>query len=86
MHNGDLPFSATDCYNKDIHIHFGRCPINVVFKDALATLIRNKDLIEKMKFVDLVLPGLDDSFADALARFEKGELNKVVFKPNGPNA
>jgi len=83
VHNGDLPFSAADCYNKNIHIQFGRCPLRVVFTDALNTLIRNKDLIEKMKFIDLVLPQLDESSVDALKRFERGELNKVVFKPNG---
>lgn len=86
VHNGELPFSAADCYNKDVHIQFGRCPIRVVFTEALETLIRNRELIEKMKFVDLVLPGLDGSFQDGLNRFEKGELNKVVFKPNGPDA
>ncbi|VUC32175.1 unnamed protein product [Clonostachys rosea] len=84
VHNADLPFSAADCYNRDVHIQFGRCPIRVVFEDALATLIHNKDLVEKMNFIDLVLPGLDESFEDALKRFERGELNKVVFKPNGP--
>ncbi|KAJ5806825.1 hypothetical protein N7474_010417 [Penicillium riverlandense] len=83
VHNGELPFSAADCYNKNIHIQFGRCPLRVVFADALNTLIRNKDLIEKMKFIDLVLPQLDESSVDALKRFERGELNKVVFKPNG---
>lgn len=86
VHNGELPFSAGDCYNKNIHIRFGRCPLRVVFSDALATLIRNKELITKMNFIDLVLPSLDESFADALNRFERGELNKVVFKPNGPDA
>lgn len=83
MHNGDLPFSAADCYNRNIHIQFGRCPLRAVFAEALATLVRNKDLIRKMNFIDFVLPGLDDSFDDALKRFERGELNKVVFKPNG---
>ena len=49
-------------------------------------MIRNKATIEDMKFIDLVLPTLDESYADALARFERGELNKVVFKPNGRDA
>ncbi len=57
-----------------------------MWDDALASLVRNKALIEEMKFIDLVLPSLDESYADALARFERGELNKVVFKPNGPDA
>jgi len=86
VHNGELPFSALDCYNKNVHIQFGRCPIRVVWDEALASLIRNKATIEEMKFIDLVIPALDESYADALARFERGELNKVVFKPNGPDA
>ncbi|KAI1620001.1 chaperonin 10-like protein [Exophiala viscosa] len=86
VHNDNIPFSAGDCYNKNIRIEFGRCPIRAVWDEALASLIRNKATIEDMKFIDLVLPTLDESYADALARFERGELNKVVFKPNGPEA
>lgn len=59
--------------------------MHVVFKDALATLIRNKDLVTELKLVDLVLPSLDSSYQDALDRFERGELTKVVYKPNGLN-
>jgi hypothetical protein len=54
-----------------------------VFEEALEILIRNQDLLNKMLFIDLVLPTLDGSFQEALAKFERGELNKVVFKPNG---
>jgi len=85
VHNGELPFTAADCYNKNIHIQFGRCPARYVFHEALQGLIRNKTLIQKMGFIDLVLPSLDESYKDALARFERAELNKVVFKPNGPD-
>lgn len=86
VHNAELPFSAAESYNKNIHIQFGRCPARYVFHDALAALIRNKAIIEKMQFIDLVLPSLDESFKEALARFERAELNKVVFRPNGPDA
>ncbi len=83
VHNGELPFSAADCYNKNVHIQFGRCPARYVFDEALQALIRNKGIIEKMEFIDLVLPGLDESAVDAVRRFERAEYNKVVFKPNG---
>ncbi|KAF9893415.1 hypothetical protein FE257_010727 [Aspergillus nanangensis] len=85
VHNAEVPFTAADCYNKNVHIQFGRCPVRHVFHDALQALIRNKATIESMGFIDMVLPNLDGSFADALSRFERGELNKVVFKPNGGN-
>ncbi|KAH8586245.1 chaperonin 10-like protein [Bisporella sp. PMI_857] len=83
VHNAELPFSAADCYNKNIHIQFGRCPARHVFADALQALIRNQSTVENMGFIDLILPDLDNSFSDALERFERAELNKVVFKPNG---
>ncbi|KAJ9495945.1 hypothetical protein H2202_008467 [Exophiala xenobiotica] len=82
VHNGELPFTAADCYNKNVHIQFGRCPARYVFNEALKALIRNKGIIEKMEFIDLVLPGLDESAVDAVRRFERAEYNKVVFKPN----
>jgi threonine dehydrogenase-like Zn-dependent dehydrogenase len=82
VHNGELPFTAADCYNKNVHIQFGRCPARYVFNEALQALIRNKGIIEKMEFIDLVLPGLDESAVDAVQRFERAEYNKVVFKPN----
>lgn len=85
VHNGELPFSAADCYNRNVHIQFGRCPARYIFNEALQALIRNKATIEKMGFIDVILPELDESYSDALARFERGEVNKVVFKPNGPD-
>lgn len=86
MHNGELPFTAAECYDKDIHIRFGRLPLHAVFQDALAVLIRNKDLMRKLNLIDLVVPNLDESFGDALSQFERGELTKVVFKPNSLNS
>lgn len=85
VHNGEVPFSAADCYNKDVHIHFGRCPLQAVFQDALECLRRNLSTIREIKFVDLILPGFE-GYDDALRRFEKGELNKVIFKPHGLDA
>lgn len=82
VHNGEVPFSAGDCYNKNVNIQFGRCPARYIFKDALQALIRNKELIKEMGFIDKVVVGLDE-YADALTKFERAEYNKVVFKPNG---
>ncbi|KAJ2972282.1 hypothetical protein NQ176_g7246 [Zarea fungicola] len=82
VHNGEVPFSAGDCYNKNVNIQFGRCPARYIFKDALQALIRNKELIKEMGFIDKVVVGLEE-YADALTKFERAEYNKVVFKPNG---
>jgi hypothetical protein len=69
-----------------VHIQFGRCPLKAVWDGALASLVRNKEIIKQLNFIDLVLPELDESYQDALSRFERGEVNKVVFKPNGMDA
>lgn len=36
-----------------------------------------------MNFIDLILPSLDESFSDALRRFNAAETDKVVFKSHG---
>lgn len=32
--------------------------------------------------MDVVLPALDESYQDALTKFEKNQVNKVVIKPH----
>jgi len=81
VHNANVPFTAEEAYNRNTFIQFGRCPCHAVFKDALEVFLRNKDKFED--FVDVVLPALDESYADALTKFEKNQVNKVVFKPHG---
>lgn len=85
LHNGEMPFTAGEGYDKNIQIQFGCCPVAAIFEDALQALVRNKDIIEELGFIDVVLPDLSESYAEALERFERGEVNKVVFKPNGPD-
>lgn len=83
VHGGDTPFRAADCYKKNVSIQFGRCPVHAVFDEAVASLCDNREILEKMNFIDLILPSLDKSFSDALRRFNAAETNKVVFKPHG---
>jgi hypothetical protein len=78
-----MPFTAAECYNKNVHIQFSRCNARTVFADALQALIRNKETIKKMNFIDVIMPTLDEACIDALRKFERAEVNKVVFKPNG---
>ncbi|KAF2096538.1 GroES-like protein [Rhizodiscina lignyota] len=80
VHNAEIPFTAADGYNRNVFIQFGRCSVRTVFDDSLASLRRN---IEKVQdFIDVIIP-LDESFAPALEKFEKNQVNKVVYKPNG---
>ena len=81
VHNAEIPFSAGDAYNRNVFIQFGRCSVRTVFQDALEALFRNKDKLQD--FVDVVLPALDESFAPALDKFEKNQVNKGVYKPHG---
>ncbi|RFU28953.1 hypothetical protein B7463_g7394, partial [Scytalidium lignicola] len=83
LHTKDIPFSGSEAYNKNVHIQFGRCPVRSVFDDAFKSLIKNREKVQS--FVDVIVPSLDDSFSDALKRFEKNEVFKVVYKPNGLN-
>jgi threonine dehydrogenase-like Zn-dependent dehydrogenase len=83
LHTEHLPIHGNAAYNKNLNIQFGRCPVGSVFPEALEVLLRNK---AKFKgFVDALIPKIDESFAPALADFEKNRVNKVVFKPHGMN-
>lgn len=81
LHTKPVPFTGHEAYNHNLNIQFGRCPVHNVFKDSLASLVRNKDKFKG--FVDVIIPKIDESYADALDKFEKNQSNKVVFKPHG---
>ena len=77
LHTEALPFNGLDAYNKNLHIQFGRCPVRSVFMDALQSLKRNSKL---RGFIDTIIPL--EEYSDALRKFERNEVFKVIFKPN----
>ncbi|CAM1502192.1 Fc.00g041760.m01.CDS01 [Cosmosporella sp. VM-42] len=75
---------ATD--NNGVHAVIEGVGLTPALKTAYDIICPGGKIRSFVNFIDLVLPGLDESFEDALKRFERGELNKVIFKPNGPDA
>ena len=43
IHSEQLPLNGNACYNRNIRMSFGRCPVRAIFKDALDVLIAHKD-------------------------------------------
>ncbi|KAK9449722.1 alcohol dehydrogenase [Limtongia smithiae] len=75
VHNSAIPFSATEAYNKNMTIAFGRCPVRGVFAEALAVMEANKEKLEG--FVDLMLPV--EKFKEGYELFDQRKVRKVVF-------
>ncbi|KAI8634810.1 GroES-like protein [Xylariaceae sp. FL1651] len=42
VHNSDMPFTATDGYDKNVRVQMGRCPVRSVFPDALKVLAKKQ--------------------------------------------
>ncbi|KAI0165804.1 GroES-like protein [Xylariaceae sp. FL1272] len=76
VHNDQLPFTATDGYDKNIRLQMGRCPVRSVFPDALKVLAKQQHLFSFM--FQSVMP-----LADALSgydKFNRMEVQKVIFQ------
>lgn len=71
-----LPFSGPECYEKNLRVQFGRCPVRGVFYAALETLLKVQD--ELCDFVEL-WKGLEDA-PRAFDLFDKGEVLKIAFQ------
>jgi len=77
FHQGDLPFTALDCYQKNLNVNFGRAPVRAVWKEALEYLLVNKEKVAD--FITHTMP-LTEA-ATAYAMFEKQQARKVVLRP-----
>ncbi|KAI0202156.1 GroES-like protein [Astrocystis sublimbata] len=77
VHNSDMPFTATDGYDKNVRIQMGRCPVRSIFPDALKVLAKTQ---HKFNFMfDKIMP-----LADAVsgyAIYNEMQVQKVIFKP-----
>ncbi|KAI0024674.1 putative alcohol dehydrogenase [Xylariomycetidae sp. FL0641] len=77
VHNGELPFSATDGYDKNVRLQMGRCPVRSVFSDALQVLAKKQDvfgfMFEKVMPLSMAVSGYEI--------FDKMQAQKVIFKP-----
>ncbi|KAI0191430.1 alcohol dehydrogenase GroES-like domain-containing protein [Xylaria flabelliformis] len=77
VHNSDMPFTATDGYDKNVRIQMGRCPVRSVFPDALKVLAKKQHMFGFM--FDHIMP-LSDAVS-GYDMFDKMQVQKVIFKP-----
>ncbi|KAI1265130.1 GroES-like protein [Xylariaceae sp. FL1019] len=76
VHNDQMPFTATDGYDKNIRMQMGRCPVRSVFPDALRVLAKQQHLFSFM--FQNVMP-IEDA-ASGYDKFNKMEVQKVIFQ------
>ncbi|EGV61042.1 GroES-like protein [Yamadazyma tenuis ATCC 10573] len=76
MGHEPLPFTAMDCYLKNINLSFGRCHAWSLFPEALEIFQTLKG--EFRDFVDTVIPV--EKAAEGYRKFDAHEVNKVVIE------
>ncbi|KAH8144964.1 uncharacterized protein LAJ45_10984 [Morchella importuna] len=76
VHNGEIPFSGNEAYNKNVRIQFGRCPVRAVFPEALELLKQKSHLLGFM--ADKIMP-LSQA-EEGYEIFDKMQVQKVIFK------
>ncbi|KAI1824806.1 GroES-like protein [Xylaria intraflava] len=74
VHNSDMPFTATDGYNKNVRVQMGRCPVRSVFPDALKLLANVFSfMFENIMPLSMAVSGYE--------MFDRMEVKKVIFQP-----
>lgn len=43
VHNGEIPWTGNEAYNKNVRVQMGRCPVRSVFEEALESLKRHQE-------------------------------------------
>ncbi|KEF56200.1 uncharacterized protein A1O9_07781 [Exophiala aquamarina CBS 119918] len=77
FHQGDLPFTALECYQKNLNINFGRAPVRTVFNEAMEVVAANKEKLASMVTHRLPL----SEAAHGYEIFERQLARKVILKP-----
>ncbi|PVH72276.1 GroES-like protein [Cadophora sp. DSE1049] len=77
FHQGDLPFTAFECYTKNLNINLGRAPARAVYDEALEVLIAHKTQLSD--FISHRMPMSEAPHAYEI--FEKQQARKVVLLP-----
>ncbi|KAK7227517.1 hypothetical protein V2G26_015520 [Clonostachys chloroleuca] len=78
VHNSEVPWTATEAYDKNLRVQMGRCPVRAVFPEALDVLAKNH---QKLSFMFDKLMPLTQA-VEAYDLFDKMQVQKVIFKPN----
>ncbi|OCT51771.1 alcohol dehydrogenase [Cladophialophora carrionii] len=80
FHHSPIPFTATQAYQKNVSMSFGRAPVRAVFEDALALLRANQDKLQS--FITHRLPL--SSAAQGYELFDKQMARKVLLTVSSP--
>ncbi|KAA8624867.1 Tdh Threonine dehydrogenase [Pyrenophora tritici-repentis] len=76
VHNGEIPWTGDDAYNKNLRIQMGRCPVRSVFEEALKSLKKHQDKLGFM--ADKIMP-LSEA-VEGYDIFNKMQVQKVIFE------
>ncbi|KAK2014661.1 alcohol dehydrogenase GroES-like domain-containing protein [Colletotrichum eremochloae] len=77
VHNGEIPWTGTEAYDKNLRLQMGRCPVRAIFPEALALLEKRQD---KLGFMfDRIMP-LDEA-VEGYALFDQMKVQKIIFTP-----
>ncbi|CAG8420921.1 unnamed protein product [Penicillium salamii] len=74
FHQGELPFTALECYQKNITVNFGRVPVRTVFEDSLQCLADNQENLQSYISHEFSL----DDVAEGYEVFEERKARKVI--------
>jgi len=76
VHNGEIPWSGAQGYDKNLRVQMGRCPVRSVFPEALK-LFEQKQEHSSFMF-EKIMP-LSEA-VEAYDIFDKMQVQKVVFE------
>ncbi|RYN27770.1 hypothetical protein AA0119_g5536 [Alternaria tenuissima] len=83
VHNGEIPWTGNEAYNKNVRVQMGRCPVRSVFEEALESLKRHQ---EKLGFMaDKIMP-LSEALEgyDLFDKMKSGEFRPVLLTLSTP--
>jgi len=76
VHNGEIPWTGSQAYGKNLRVQMGRCPVRSVFPQALKLLQEKQHLLGFM--FDKIMP-LSDA-VEGYEIFDQMKAQKVVFE------
>ncbi|RDW57536.1 alcohol dehydrogenase family protein [Aspergillus mulundensis] len=76
VHNGEIPWSGSEAYGKNVTLQMGRCPVRSVSDAALEVLKRNQHLLGFM--TDNIMPL--SKAVEAYDLFNAMRVQKVIFE------
>ncbi|KAL2859828.1 alcohol dehydrogenase family protein [Aspergillus lucknowensis] len=76
VHNGEIPWTGNEAYNKNLQIQMGRCPVRSIFEDTLALLVKKQEVLDFMVADIRPLSEALQSYDD----FHNVKSQKIIFE------